>query len=138
MRRAHRQGTYELFSLLVQLFELLVENPFRLELVIGIVESKCAPGVLDRVVRVRLDVLAKHEPRKKAERQPALPSLEEVQVHGVNDLLRWDKDVCTAEGEKVTGDREILCTRLLMMRKSFESPCPMKTHPRSTRRRSFL
>lgn len=88
MHRAHI-----LPPLLVQLVELLIKDTLLLKVVVRLVQIQRRPRVLDRIVRVRLDVLAEHKPREEAQRQPPLPRFQEVQIDRIDHLLRRHKDI---------------------------------------------
>ena len=89
-------------------------------------------------MRVRLDVLLQDEPGKEAQRQSPLTVLQIVQVDSIDDLIRWHKDICKMTRILAEAGGEATQRYVLMIRKSFDSPCPMNMHPLSTSRRSFL
>ena len=104
------------------------------------VQLECRERVLNRVVCVRLDVLLQDEPSQETQRQSSLAVLEVVQVDGVDDLFWRDEDVWNMDRIKYKSMTGTAFNHryALMIRKSFDSPCPMKMHPLSTSRRSFL
>ena len=70
-----------------------VERARLLEADVRLVEAQRRERVLDRVVRLGLDVLLEDEPGEEAEREPPLPRVDKVQVDRVDDLFGRDEDV---------------------------------------------
>ncbi len=60
--------TYVLSSFFVKFFKFRIENTLFLELVIGLVQIECRPSILNRVMRVHLNLFSEYEPRKKSQR----------------------------------------------------------------------
>lgn len=61
---------------------------------VGLVEPQRRVRVLDRVVRLRLDVLAKDEPRQEPERETTVARTQKIQIDRVDHLVRWNEYVC--------------------------------------------
>jgi len=60
--RAVRASTHMFAPLPVKLIQLFVKNPLFLEVLISLVKHQSRAGVLDRVVRIRLNVLVEYKP----------------------------------------------------------------------------
>ena len=97
-------------SFTVELIQLVVERALRLELQVDLVQLQCRERVLDRVVRVRLDVFLEDEPGQETQRQSSLAVLEVIQVNGVDDLLWRDEDVWNMDRVKCKSMAETVLT----------------------------
>lgn len=64
-----------------------------LKVFVGLIKHKSRVRVLDRVVRVSLDVLVKYKPRKETKRKATLTLSQEVKIYRVIHLLGGNVDV---------------------------------------------
>jgi hypothetical protein len=64
--------TYVFAPLSVELVQLFIKNTLFLELLVGLVKHQGRTRVLDRVMGIGLNVLAKNKPRKETERKATL------------------------------------------------------------------
>jgi hypothetical protein len=79
--------TYVFAPLSVELVQLVVKNTLFFELLVGLVKHQRRTRVLDRVMGIGLNVLAKYKPRKETERKATLTLSQEVQVDRIYHLF---------------------------------------------------
>lgn len=56
---------YVFASLSIELIKFFINDPSFLEVFIGLIKHQSGTRILDRVVRIGLNVLVKHKPRKE-------------------------------------------------------------------------
>lgn len=77
----------------IELVQFFIDDPLFLEIFVRLIKHQSRSRVLDRVVRVGLDVLVKHKPRKETKRKTTLTLSQEVKIYRVVHLLWRDVDV---------------------------------------------
>jgi len=77
----------------INLVQLFVENTLLLKVLESLVELQSRARVLDRVVRICLNVLVKHKPGEETKRKATLAFSQKVKIHRIYHLLWRDVDV---------------------------------------------
>ena len=89
------QQAYQSLSRLEDVLQHVLETALLNESLVHAVEEKSRTSVFNGVVLGRLNVLFEQEPREKSKRKLAMPRRVVVDIDRVDDLRRWDKNVCS-------------------------------------------